>query len=109
MELYGSSVEVKVQTFHWISGTGDTDMVSRVEPFTCYCYQLVNKNKSFFQHTIDIIQRTGRPVSLLANAWIIKVRGPCGDKHFLSEVTQLGNRLLFFQVMEVISKNVKNI
>ena len=32
-----------------------------------------------------------------------------GDKHFLLKVTQLGNRLLFFQVMETISKNSKNI
>ena len=52
---------------------------------------------------------TRRPISLLANAWIIKVRGPCGDQHFLLKVTQLGNKLLFFQVMEIISKNAKNI
>ena len=84
-------------------------MVSQVEPLTCYCWQLVHKNKSFFQHPIDIILRAGRPISLLANAWIIKVRGPCGNKHFLLKVTQLGNRLLFFQVMEIISKNAENI
>ena len=46
------------------------------------------KNNSFFQHPIDIILRTGRPISLQTNAWIIKVRGPCWDKHFLLKVTQ---------------------
>ena len=61
-------------------------MVSQVEPFTCYCLLLVHKNNSFFQHLIDIILSTGRPISLLANAWIIKVRGPCEDKHFLLKV-----------------------
>ena len=84
-------------------------MVSQVEPFTCYCKQLVQKNNSFFQHTIDIILYTGRPISLLSNAWIIKVRGPCEDKRFIFKVTQLVNRLLFFQVKEIISKNAKNI
>ena len=64
---------------------------------------------SFFQHPIDIILRAGRPINLLANALIIKVRGPCGNKHFLLKVTQLVNRLLFFQVMEIISKNAENI
>ena len=37
------------------------------------------------------------------------MRGPCGDKHFLLKATQLVNRLLFFEVMEIISKNAKNI
>ena len=66
-------------------------------------------NNSFFQHPIDIIPRTGRPISILVNAWIITVRGSCGDKQFLLKVTQLVNRLLFFQVMEIISENAKNI
>ena len=63
-------------------------MVSQMEPYTCYCWQLVHENNGIFQHPIDIILRTGRPISLLANAWNIKVRGPCGDKHFISKVTQ---------------------
>ena len=71
--------------------------------------QFTHKNNSFFQHQIDIILRTGRPITFLANAWIIKVRVPCGDKHFLLKVTQLVNRLLFFQMMEIISENAKNI
>ena len=84
-------------------------MVSQVEPFTWYCYQLVHKNNTFFQQPIDIILRRGRPISLQANAWILKFRSPCENKHFLLKVTQLVNRLLFFQVMETISKNAKNI
>ena len=79
-------------------------MVSQKEPFTCNWYI----KTSFFQHPIDIILRTGRPISLLANVWIIKVRDPCGDKHVLLNVTQV-NGLLFFQIMQIISKNAKNI
>ena len=75
--------------FFIVNGTGDTDMVSQVEPFTCYYWQLVHKSNSFFQYPIGIILRIGRPISLLANAWIIKVRGPCGDKDFLLKFTQL--------------------
>ena len=64
--------------------------------FCMYCFASVHKNNSFFQHPIDIILRTGRPISLPANAWIIKIRDPCGDKHFLLKITHLVNRLLFF-------------
>ena len=67
------------------------------------------KTTASFSPPIDTVLRAGRPISLPANAWIVTVRGPYGDKHFLLKVTQLVNRLLLLKVIEIISKNAKNI
>ena len=65
--------------------------------------------KSFFQHSIDIILRTGRPISLLAKCLDHKGQRLLWGQAFSFKGYSVMKQIVLFSIMEIISKNAKNI